>query len=68
VIEDTEAAGQRLLRLKLTVEGHAGGVIGGEDERSRRQGWAEPRVGAAIDEDDLAETGSALAPSAVIAL
>jgi len=25
-------------------------------------------VGAAIDEDDLAETGSALAPSAVIAL
>ena len=68
VIEDTEAAGKCLLGLELAVEGHPGGVVGGKDERSRRQGGAEPRVGATIDEDELAETGPALAPSAVIAL
>ena len=32
LVENTEAAVKRLLRVELTVQGHAGGVVGGEDE------------------------------------
>jgi len=68
MIEYAEAAGQRLLGFKLAVEGYTGGVVGGKDERSGWQGWAEPRVGTTINEDEFAEASPALTTSAVIAL
>ena len=53
LIEDAKTAGQRFLRIELAVEGHAGGVVGGEDESRRWKGGAKPGMRAAIDEDEL---------------
>jgi len=66
VVEGLEAAVKGFLGLKEAVERHSSGIVGGEDKGKRWPVFSEPAVGAAVEEEHLAELSAAFPPPAVL--